>query len=35
MGWNSKHVWEALTPKKHDSPRHPLTWISWLCNPEK
>ena len=27
QGWNSEHVWEALTPNYHDIPRHPLTWI--------
>ena len=21
--WNSECVWEALTPKRHDIPRHP------------
>ena len=26
-GWNSEYDWEALTPKNHDIPRDPLTWI--------
>ena len=28
QGRNSEHVWEALTPKNRENPRHPLTWLA-------